>query len=263
VANYEVYYDEFEDLWLRDNQEWLEARRDLWGKVRKNIEDYFGAGFNDGNHKEQLTQYFIYGRRIRYEGKLIRDFIQGIERLLCVPWESEEQLEKVFNYRNHVAIERVEMAHSFPLLMSYYYKGIKDQWPRIELFCDFVYGDKYTEKLSPNLPQLKDLCVISPTPKKTVERFLSSSCDFLLDEKSNDTFTWQICSFKYFKSCVDFLEDNDCELSNRKLRSVERRFAAVRNKSDSLGFYQKKLYVCLSSYFESDEVSNSLICLRA
>lgn len=101
MANYDVYYDEFKDLWLRDDPVWVSERKNKWQKILSNMETYHRRSLGDKNYLTQLKHYFLYGQHLMYTDKIVRNFIGSRERIICVPWVLERELESVFHYYAH------------------------------------------------------------------------------------------------------------------------------------------------------------------
>lgn len=261
MAKYEVYYDEFKDLWLREDCDWIDNRKKILKKILKNREEYYRRGLGSAHYKQQLTRYFVYGELLRYPDLIVNEKIGSNDRILCVPWTTKEELESVFNYRLHTATTRRELTLSFPIVSSYYYRGIPEEWSRIQLFCDVMFGDKYKEVKSPNLPGSDQLEIISLAPDEFVTNYILGSIR-MLSRVNENNLSWLNCCFKYFTSCARYIGDQNFEYEERLLRKLFNLFDAVLEKKPEFDQYQKDVFDGLYAFMMAKDAPKFIVEFR-
>lgn len=91
MADYEIFYDQFKDFWLRENPDWIKKRKDKLRILLKNRKSYFG-GSDSPYYTKQLTHYYVWGELIRPKNRIDKNRIKLKERILCIPWNNEKEL---------------------------------------------------------------------------------------------------------------------------------------------------------------------------
>lgn len=260
MAKYNVVYDEFKDLWLRDDPEWVENRKKLFKKVLKNKEEY-RRGKDEALYTQQFKHYFVYGELLKYPDLVVKNAINGMNRLLCVPWCNREELESVFHYRLHTGTTRIDLATRFSIIASYYFRGLPDQWLRIQLFCDVIFGNEYKELKAPETPGSSHMAVVSPDPLHFVQSYISSARNLLLKGNKNSV-TWLNYSFDYFRSCMSHIVKEGAVLDNIVLKLLFESFEYIEEVRPELDQYQQDVFDKVHGFMMSEAAPKFIVEFR-
>lgn len=257
MAKYNVVYDEFKDRWLRDDPKWVEDSKKLLKQVLKNKKEYRGRE-DEALYIQQFKHYFIFGERLRYPDLVVRDDIGALEELLCIPWSNKDELESVFYHGPNNTSHRQEQAMRFAILSSYYLRGLPDQWPRIQLFCDVIFGEEYKEVKVPERPGSDHLVIVSPDPVRFVDDYISCARDLFLKGNGN-SLTWLNCAFDYFCSCMSHLVEKGVVLDSILLNLIFECFEYVAEVKPEFDRYQQDIFDKLNGYMMSEEAPKFIV----
>ena len=260
MAKYNVIYDEFKDRWFRDDPKWVGNRKDLFKQVLKNKEEYHG-GKDEALYNQQVKHYFVYGELLRYPDLVVKNAIGATNRLLCVPWSTKEELESVFYYGSNSANNRPEQAMQFAILSSHYFCGLPELWPKIQLFCDVIFGDEYKAVRMPEIQGSSHLVVVSPDPLRFVEDYIACSRHLLL-KGNKKSVTWLNYAFNYFHSCMSHISDNGIVPDSILLKLVFECFEFVEEVKPELDQYQQDIFDKLYAYMMSEDAPKFIIEVR-
>jgi hypothetical protein len=259
MAKFDVYYDEFNDLWLRDDPEWVKDRKKFLKKFLKNIEQYYKGSLGDANYKQQFVHYFVYGELLRYPDQIIKDFRGYYEMLLCIPWSNQEELERVFYFRLYSASDRSEISNYFLSHLSFFYRDMPEEWPKISLFSDVIWGTKYNEIKASDF---SDELIVSPDPARVMSIFFQDALKLFLGDLG-DGFTWLNCSFDYFISCADYVAEHQLDFEPQKLRRLFIHLKTLNGiKPREFGQNQQEVYDKLYPYLMAESAPQFIVDVR-
>ena len=241
-------------LWLTDNPEWVKARKQLWRKVLANMVDYYGGSVGTAEYKKQLTQYFVYGKATGLG-------IGMYQHLLCTPWETESQLKILFDDPFVGASKRKDLMY-LPIAYSYFYRELPEQWHRIQLFSESLWGSSYRVIESPSQSGSLDMSVISPDPEVIVRQYMKDSYQLFHGRYGSDSFTWLNCNFDYFLSCADYVNEHSLEIGGSYFRKLMKYLLQLNGAQPEFGKYQQEVFDNLYPYLMAKDAYPFILEVR-
>ena len=248
----EVEYDQFKDLWKLDDEDWIKERTELWNKISVNF--FPKRKKVSAKVRKCVTDCFLEGKylpKYNKDGVLERVKVSGIRRMFCIPWETREDVRRVFETEKSENNQR-EILSMLPSMMSHWYLDVPNYEYRIRNLCTELLGNEHRPIYFYNVNNAK--IDVAPDALDWANNYLFQSIK-LLSGKYGQNYFYVVDTFDYFISCLNHIEQVDDELISYTL---ELKCLCNTLESDLLSQYQSSLYNDYINFFQSSSLPAGL-----
>ena len=185
-------------LWRNDDLNWTKERKEKWKTIPKSYKS-----LHSKSELEGLRKYFLSG--------VYDQYIPPLTTFLTTPFETEEDVLKVFNSEFFCADNRQSIINGF---LEEFWKVYPEDENMYERIQSALLGKSWIKRIEKDKNGKRDV-LVSVDPNSFVAKFLNHA-KLTLVQKRDEAFSPYLNRLDYFYSCLENADDAG-RLSKSKL----------------------------------------------